>query len=98
MCRRILMETTCQPGQENIVSYLPLCHVAPLLLDVFTTMASGSTCWFAQPDALKGSLIQTLREVHPTIFLGVPRSARTCTMYTPIFQIFCEYVFCILLK
>lgn len=29
--------------------------------------------YFAQPDALKGSLIETMREVRPTLFLGVPR-------------------------
>jgi len=29
----------------------------------------GGTVWFAQPDALKGSLIETLLEVRPTIFL-----------------------------
>jgi long-chain-fatty-acid--CoA ligase ACSBG len=29
--------------------------------------------WCASPDALKGSLIDTLKEVQPTIFLGVPR-------------------------
>ena len=60
-------------GEEHIVSYLPLSHIATQLLDIYTTMGSASTCWFAQPDALKGSLLQTMKEVHPTIFLGVPR-------------------------
>lgn len=36
-------------------------------------MCTGSAGWFAQPDALKGSLIKTLREVRPTLFCGVPR-------------------------
>ena len=34
---------------------------------------SGLQVWFAQPDALKGSLSTTLKEVRPTIFFGVPR-------------------------
>ena len=33
----------------------------------------GSTVSFAQPDALKGSLVVTLRQVQPTILFGVPR-------------------------
>ena len=67
-------------GEEHIVSYLPLSHIATQLLDIYTTMGSASTCWFAQPDALKGSLLQTLKEVHPTIFLGVPRCCSQLTI------------------
>jgi long-chain-fatty-acid--CoA ligase ACSBG len=36
-------------------------------------IAVGSAVYFAQPDALKGSLGDTLKEVQPTMFLGVPR-------------------------
>jgi long-chain-fatty-acid--CoA ligase ACSBG len=36
-------------------------------------MAVGGTTWFAKPTALKGTLVQTLRDVRPTLFLGVPR-------------------------
>ena len=36
-------------------------------------MACGATVWFAKPDALKGTLVDTLQEVSPTMFLGVPR-------------------------
>lgn len=43
------------------------------LMDLHAPMAKGCSVWFAQPDALKGSLVKTLREVRPTIFVGVPR-------------------------
>jgi long-chain-fatty-acid--CoA ligase ACSBG len=33
----------------------------------------GCTLYFAQPDALKGTLTVTLRDVKPTFFFGVPR-------------------------
>lgn len=36
-------------------------------------MSAGYSVYFAQPDALKGSLVVTLKEVKPTVFLGVPR-------------------------
>ncbi|XP_060763020.1 long-chain-fatty-acid--CoA ligase ACSBG2-like isoform X2 [Neoarius graeffei] len=60
-------------GQESVVSYLPLSHVAAQLTDMWICIRYAGTTYFAQPDALKGSLATTLREVRPTSFLGVPR-------------------------
>ena len=36
-------------------------------------MYLGCATYFCQPDALKGSLTVTMREVKPTVFFGVPR-------------------------
>jgi long-chain-fatty-acid--CoA ligase ACSBG len=33
----------------------------------------GGTIYYAEPTALQGSLVDTLREVRPTWFMGVPR-------------------------
>eukprot|EP00163_Fabomonas_tropica_P027940 TRINITY_DN552_c1_g1_i9.p1 TRINITY_DN552_c1_g1~~TRINITY_DN552_c1_g1_i9.p1 ORF type:complete len:539 (-),score=216.28 TRINITY_DN552_c1_g1_i9:250-1866(-) len=55
------------------ISYLPLSHIAAQMLDLHGPMACGSQVAFAQPDALKGSLGETLKEIRPTAFLGVPR-------------------------
>ncbi|KAK3607857.1 hypothetical protein CHS0354_038285 [Potamilus streckersoni] len=60
-------------GLESLVSYLPLSHIAAQMLDIFVPINCGGTVYFAQPDALKGSLVNTMREVRPTSFFGVPR-------------------------
>ena len=61
-------------GEDDVmISYLPLSHIAAQMLDMHVPMRKGLQMYFAQPDALKGSLGATLKEVRPTIFFGVPR-------------------------
>ena len=59
--------------QDRNISYLPLSHIAGQMLDIHAVMSIGACTYFAQPDALKGSLTTTLKEVRPTFFFGVPR-------------------------
>lgn len=67
----------CLPREYNnddhLVSYLPLNHIAAQILDLHICLATGTQAWFAQSDALRGSLGVTLKDVRPTVFLGVPR-------------------------
>ncbi|XP_058491860.1 long-chain-fatty-acid--CoA ligase ACSBG2-like [Solea solea] len=58
---------------EVLVSYLPLSHVAAQMVDLWLSIVFAGTVYFADPDALKGSLGNTLKEARPTYFLGVPR-------------------------
>lgn len=55
---------------DSVLSYLPLCHVAEKILSLFQPMTTGCVVHF-------GESIDTvqvdLREVSPTVFLGVPR-------------------------
>ncbi|XP_044051319.1 long-chain-fatty-acid--CoA ligase ACSBG2-like isoform X2 [Siniperca chuatsi] len=60
-------------GEEVVVSYLPLSHVAAQMFDMWMCVCFAVTTYFAEPDALKGSLVNTLKEARPTCFLGVPR-------------------------
>ncbi len=56
-----------------VVSYLPLSHIAAMLTDIYGVMGSCGTTYFADKNALKGTLVDTLKEVRPTHFFGVPR-------------------------
>ena len=58
---------------HHVVSYFPLSHIAAQMQDMYCAMFGGCTVWFASPDALRGSLSLTLKEVRPTLFFGVPR-------------------------
>ncbi|XP_048845455.1 long-chain-fatty-acid--CoA ligase ACSBG2-like [Brienomyrus brachyistius] len=65
--------TELTKGIETVVSYLPLSHIAAQVNDMWVGMRFAATTYFADPDALKGTLVNTLRDVRPTTFLGVPR-------------------------
>ena len=60
-------------GHERTVSYLPLSHVTAQVADIYMPINAASTLYFARPDALKGTIVQTLVEARPTLFPGVPR-------------------------
>lgn len=64
---------TIERGKEVLLSYLPLSHVAAQVLDIYITITTGASLYFADKDALKGTLVNTLQEVQPTKFLAVPR-------------------------
>ncbi|XP_041465614.1 long-chain-fatty-acid--CoA ligase ACSBG2-like isoform X2 [Lytechinus variegatus] len=70
---RCLSQVDIPFGTHRVVSYLPLSHVAAQVFDIYFPLHLAGTTYFAQPDALKGSLVDTLKEVRPTSFLGVPR-------------------------
>ncbi|MES1907243.1 MAG: hypothetical protein MHM6MM_000402 [Cercozoa sp. M6MM] len=79
MCQSVL-QNFCTEHTEHLVSFLPFSHVAAQLADIYCALLMlpshapyAVTVWFARPDALKGSLVQTLRTARPTAFFGVPR-------------------------
>ena len=55
---------------DTLLSYLPLCHVAEKIFTLFVPLTCGATVHFGESiDTVR----EDLREVSPTIFLGVPR-------------------------
>ena len=57
-------------ADDEVLSYLPLCHIAERLVSVIDALAHGYVVNFG--DGLD-DLTADLREVQPTFFLGVPR-------------------------
>ena len=55
---------------DMLLSYLPLCHVAERIFTVWFNLSAGPVVNFAESIE---TVTQNLREVQPTIFLGVPR-------------------------
>jgi long-chain acyl-CoA synthetase len=55
---------------DEVLSYLPLCHIAERLTSVIDALAVGYIVNFGEGGI---SFPQDMREVQPTIFLGVPR-------------------------
>ena len=60
-------------GKERIVSFLPLSHVAAQIIDIVAALLLGMEVYFADTSALQGTILDTLKEVRPTIFFSVPR-------------------------
>lgn len=65
-----ILSSTVRP---RIISYLPLSHVAAQFMDIIFPLKSGACVYFADDQALKGTLKNYLADVQPTIFMGVPR-------------------------
>jgi long-chain-fatty-acid--CoA ligase ACSBG len=59
--------------QEDFLSYLPLNHITAQFMDIYIPIITLGKVWFADKNALKTSLVDTLQQVKPTCFVGVPR-------------------------
>jgi len=76
---RAFFEHACSPlnwelgDRADVISYLPLSHIAGQMADLYVPLYAAATVNFADPDALKGSIRNTLQDVKPTMFFGVPR-------------------------
>jgi len=57
---------------ERFISYLPLNHISSLMTDIYIPICILGTVWFADKNAAKSSIINTIRDARPTIFCGMP--------------------------
>ena len=65
-----IVERLALDASTTHLSYLPLCHVAEQMLTTFVPLYLGSTVNFGESIR---TVQEDLREVGPTMFLGVPR-------------------------
>jgi long-chain acyl-CoA synthetase len=56
--------------RDEVLSYLPLCHIAERLFSIIDALTVGWVVNFGEGGE---SFVNDLREVQPTVFLGVPR-------------------------
>lgn len=56
--------------QDEVLSFLPLCHIAERLFSVFGAIQYGYTVNFVEK---ADTVVQNLQEISPTVFFGVPR-------------------------
>ncbi len=56
--------------KDALVSYLPLCHAAERIFSILIPMKSGAVVNFAESI---NTVTESLSEIAPTIFMGVPR-------------------------
>ncbi len=56
--------------KDQILTYLPLCHVAERIFSTWTMASQGAVLNFAESIE---TVQENLREVQPTLFFGVPR-------------------------
>ncbi|MDJ0655066.1 MAG: AMP-binding protein [Xanthomonadales bacterium] len=59
-----------QVGEDEILTYLPLCHVAERILSAWIPVAMGSTINFAESPE---TVARDLQELSPTFVFAVPR-------------------------
>ncbi len=66
------LEIADENSFEKIISYLPSSHIAGFMT-LIVHFIEGNVIYFAKPDALQGSLIDTMLWCKPSAFGGVPR-------------------------
>lgn len=66
------MSNEVNPGypKDELLSFLPLCHIAQRSVSVFTPLATGSKINFVEE---MDTIPENMREVQPTVFFAVPR-------------------------
>ncbi|MBC2715441.1 MAG: AMP-binding protein [Desulfobacteraceae bacterium] len=67
---RQLLDLLDATDEEQIISYLPLSHIAEQAVSLHGPYTLGCTVWFAESIDQLG---ENLTEARPTVFVGVPR-------------------------
>lgn len=60
-------------NDERLVSYLPCSHIAANTIDITGAVMNRCVLYLADSNALRGTLVKTLRKARPTVVIAVPR-------------------------
>lgn len=57
-------------GHEQIISYMPLNNITTQIFDIYLSIACVGCVWFADKNALNTTIVETIQDIKPTIFVG----------------------------
>ena len=58
-------------GEDRLISYLPLSHIAAQIMDVYASIHFAVAIYFAQPDALRVSIFIHITYSHQCLTLSM---------------------------
>jgi long-chain acyl-CoA synthetase len=82
-----VMPSALRPGQEVIVTAIPLYHIFALMVNFLTYFSVGSESWLvANPRDMDG-FVEVLKQAKPSIFMGVNTLYAGLTMHPRIGEV-----------
>ena len=63
----------CNNKENRIMSYLPLNHIASQMTDIYLSTIMGFEIYFPDQMIFKTTMVENLKNIKPTIFIGMPR-------------------------
>jgi long-chain acyl-CoA synthetase len=68
---KAFMPDALQPGQETVVTAIPLYHIFALMVNFITYFSVGAENWLVPNPRDFDSFIDTLKQARPSVFMGV---------------------------
>ncbi len=81
---KAFMPNSIRPGEEIIVTAIPLYHIFALMVNFLTYFSLGAENWLVINPRDADSFIDTLAEARPTVFMGVNTLYAGLTMHPRI--------------
>ena len=82
-----MMPAALRPGQEEIVTAIPLYHIFALMVNFLTYFSVGAESWLvANPRDMEG-FVEVLKQAKPSIFMGVNTLYAGLTLHPRITEV-----------
>ena len=84
---KAMMPDALRPGQEVVVTAIPLYHIFALMVNFITYFSVGADNWLvANPRDMDG-FVETFRQAKPTVFIGVNTLYAGLTMHPKLREV-----------